>query len=110
MLLQFIKNRLDQLNKEHSKTTVNSEIQCFAGCSQKKYLLKVSRFLVHPPQNGGPVKFLRVKGKPSFTGQYFQTSRISDIRFNENASYVQNLICQQHIQFVKKVGLRLTGC
>ena len=94
MLLQFIKNRLDQLNKEHSKTTVNSEIQCFAGCSQKKYLLKVSRFLVHPPQNGGPVKFLRVKGKPSFTRQYFQTSRISDIWFNENAQYVQNLICQ----------------
>ena len=53
--------------------------------------------------------FCEIKRKPSFNGQYFQTSRISDIWFNENAWYVQNLICQEHIQFVKKVGLRLTG-
>ena len=29
------------------------------GCCQKKCLLKVWSFMVHPPQNGGPAKFLR---------------------------------------------------
>ena len=59
LLLHFIEYRLDQLNSKHTKIAVNSAIQYFEGCSQKKCLLKVWSFLVHPPQNGGPVKFLR---------------------------------------------------
>ena len=59
MLLHFIEYRLDQLNSKHTKIAVNSAIQYFEGCSQKKCLLKVWSFLVHPPQNGGLVKFLR---------------------------------------------------
>ena len=34
--LCFIEYRLDQLNSKHTKTAVNSEIQYFEGCSQKK--------------------------------------------------------------------------
>ena len=59
LLLHYIKYRLDQLNKKHTKIAVNSAIQYFESCSQKKFLLKVWSFLVHPPQNGVSVKFLR---------------------------------------------------
>ena len=57
--LQFIEYLLYQLNNKHAKIAINSTIQHFEGCSENKYLLKVWRFLVHPPLNGGPVKFLR---------------------------------------------------
>ena len=40
-LLQFIEYRLDQLNNQHTKIAAKSAIQCFEGCSQNKYLLKV---------------------------------------------------------------------
>ena len=56
LLLQFIEYLLDQLNSKHTKITVNSTIQYLEGCSQKKMSAKS---LVQPPQNGGPVKFLR---------------------------------------------------
>ena len=52
LLRHFIEYRLDQLNSNHTKVAVNSAIQYFEGCSQKKCLLKVWSFLVHPPQNG----------------------------------------------------------
>ena len=51
LLLHFIEYRLDQLNSKHTKIAVNSAIQYFEGCSQKKCLLKVWRLLVHPPAN-----------------------------------------------------------
>ena len=54
LLLHFIEYRLDQLNIKHTEIAVNSTMQYFEGCSRKKCLLKVWRFLVHPPQN---VKF-----------------------------------------------------
>ena len=85
LLFHFIEYRLDQLNSTHKNIAVNSAIQYFEGCSQKKCLLKVWRFLVHPPQNGDHVKFCEIEWKPSFNGQYFQTSQISDILFNQNA-------------------------
>ena len=53
LLLHFIEYRLDQLNSKHTKIAVNSAIQYFEGCSQKKCLLKVWSFLVHSPQNVG---------------------------------------------------------
>ena len=59
LLLHFTEYRLDQLNSNHTKIAVNSAIQYFEGCYQKKCLLKVWVFLVHPSQNDGPVKFLR---------------------------------------------------
>ena len=59
LLLDFIEYRPDQLNNKHTKITINSTIPYFEGCSRKKCLLKVWRFLDHPPQNEGPVKFLR---------------------------------------------------
>ena len=61
---------------------VNSAIQYFEGCCQKKCLLKVRSFLVHPPPNGS---LCETEQKSSFNSQRFQTSRISDIWFNENA-------------------------
>ena len=53
LLLHFIEYRLDQLNNKHTKIAVNSKIQYFEGRFQKKCLLKVWNFLVHPLQNGG---------------------------------------------------------
>ena len=85
LLLHFIEYRLDQLNSKQTKIAVNLAIQYFEDFCQKKCLQKVWSFLVDPPQNGGPVKFLRNWTKSSFNGQYFQTSRISDIWFSENA-------------------------
>ena len=58
----FIQKRLDQLNGKHTRIAVNSAIRYFKVCSQKKCLLKVWCFLVHPPQNGNPVKlFAKLK-------------------------------------------------
>ena len=68
LLLHFIEYRLDQLNNKHTKIAVNLAIQYFEGHSEKKCLLKVWSFLVHPPQNGGPVKLLQIERKPSFNG------------------------------------------
>ena len=70
LLLHFIEYRLDQLNKKHKKIAVNSAIQYFKGHSQKKCLLKVWSFLVHPPQNGGPVKLLQNWTKININGYY----------------------------------------
>ena len=52
-------HRLDQLNSKDTKTVVSSTIQYFEDSFQKKFLVKVWCFLVHPPQNYGPVKLLR---------------------------------------------------
>ena len=96
LLLHFIACRLDQFNNKHTKIAVNSEIQYFEGHCQRKCLLKVWGFLVHPTQNGSPVKFLQnwteniLFGWPIFSN----FKGISDIWFNKNASYEQNLICQ----------------
>ena len=49
----------DQLNSKHIKIAVNSATQYFEGYCQKKCLLKVGRFLVHPPQNRGSVRLLQ---------------------------------------------------
>ena len=70
-LLHFMEYRGDQLNSKHTKIAVNSAIQYFEGCSQKKCLLKVWRFLVHPSQNSGHVKFCKIERKQSFNGQYY---------------------------------------
>ena len=59
LLLHFIEDRLDQLNSKHTKIAINSAIQYFEGCSQKKFLLKVWSFLFHPPKNCASVKILR---------------------------------------------------
>ena len=59
LLLHFIEYHLDQLKSKHTKIAINSATQYFEGCFQKKCLLKVWSFLFHPPQNRGPVKFLR---------------------------------------------------
>ena len=50
---------LDQLYNKHTKLAVDLAIQYFEDHSQKKCLLKVWSFLVHAPQNGGPVKLLQ---------------------------------------------------
>ena len=59
LLLHFNEYRLDQLNNKHTKIAVNSTIQHLESLSLKKCLLNVWRFLVHPPQNDGPVNFLQ---------------------------------------------------
>ena len=59
LLLHFIQYRLDQPNNKHTKTAVNSAIQFFKCRYQEKFLIKVWSFFAHPPQNDGPVRFLR---------------------------------------------------
>ena len=44
---------------KYTKTAVNSTMQFFESRYQKKCLQKVWSFLVHLPQNDGPVKFLQ---------------------------------------------------
>ena len=39
------------------KTAVYFKIQIFESRYQKKYLIRVSRFLAHPPRNESPVYF-----------------------------------------------------
>ena len=51
LFLHFIELRVDQLNKKHTKTAVNSAIQLFESRYQRKYLVKVGSFSAHPPQN-----------------------------------------------------------
>ena len=59
LLLHFIEYRLAQLNSKNTKIVVNSTTQYFVDSSRKKCLLKVRCFLVHPPQNDDPVKFMQ---------------------------------------------------
>ena len=74
LLLDFSEYRLDQLNSKHTKIAVNSAIQyCLfsKGYSQKEISLKSLKLF-------GPCTTKR-----RLCGQYFQTSLISDIWFNE---------------------------
>ena len=65
LLLHFIEYRLDQHNSKHTKTAVNSAIQYFDGCSQKKCLLKVWRF-GPPTTKWRPCKiFCEIERKPT---------------------------------------------
>ena len=64
--LYQLEYRQDQLKNKHTQIAVNLAIQYFKGNSQKKCQLKVWSFLVHPPQNGGPVKFLQNWTETSF--------------------------------------------
>ena len=60
LLSHFIEYRLDLLNSKHTKIAVNSAIQYFKGCSQKKCLLKVWSFFVLPTTKSRSCKsFLR---------------------------------------------------
>ena len=72
LLVNFIEYRLDQLNKKHTKIAGNSTMQYFEGSSQNKCLLKV--WIFGPPTT-------------KWWACNFQTSRILDIWFNENAQY-----------------------
>ena len=66
LLLHFIEDRPDQLNSKHTKIPINSTIQYFEGCCQKKCLLKIWFFLFHPPKNCGPVKILRNRTETNY--------------------------------------------
>ena len=70
LLLNFTEYRLDQLNNKHTKIAVNSTKQYFEDRSQKKCLVKVWSFFVHPSQNGGPVKLLQNRTETNINGQY----------------------------------------
>ena len=63
LLLHFIEYRLDQLNSKHTYIAVNSAIQYFEGCCQKKCLLKVLKFFVPPTIKWRPCKvFAKLNG------------------------------------------------
>ena len=49
LLLQFIEYRLDQLNNKHTKIALNSAIEYFKGCSQKKKISAKKLELFGPP-------------------------------------------------------------
>ena len=55
LLLQFIEYRLDELNNKHTKIAILSNTVFWRLFSKKMS----AKSFVHPPQNGGPVKFLR---------------------------------------------------
>ena len=84
LVLHFIEYRLDHLNKKHAKIAVNSAIQYFESCCQKKCLLKVWSFLVYPPQNGGPAKLLQNWTETNINGQYNQWPIFSNLTNNRH--------------------------
>ena len=96
LLIHFIENRLDQLNNKHKKTAVN--------CYEKIYLVIVWSFLTHPPQNGGPVKFLFAKlDKPSFTNIFkhlkYQTFGLLKMHNTSKFSFANNIVCLWKVWF-----------
>ena len=80
-LLHFLEYLLDQLNNKHMKVAVNSTTQYFESRSQKIMSAKSLKSFGPPSTKWQPRKnFAKLNGI-----QYFQTSRISDIWFKENA-------------------------
>ena len=59
LLFRFFRYRLGHLDNRQTKIAENSKIHFFESQHQSKCLLKVSSSLTHPPQNGGPLNFLR---------------------------------------------------
>ena len=111
LLLPFIEYRLDQLNN-HTIIAVNSTIHLFESRYQKKYLLKVWNFLIHPPQNDGAVNFFaKLDGSHLLMANIFKhqkyqtfgllkmhnTSKIwfANNKFNLWKSLVYNLGCRK---------------
>ena len=77
LLLHFIEYRLDQLNSsKDTKTEVNSAIQYFEGCCQKKCLLKVwclLKVFVPPATKWQPCKiFAKLKGNHLLMANIFK--------------------------------------
>ena len=87
MLLYFSEYCLYQLNNKYTKIAVNSTIQFFETCNQKKYIIKVWSFLTHPPQYDDPVK---LNGNHLLMANIWLNQN-TDICFIENAQYEQNL-------------------
>ena len=69
LLLHFIEYLLDYLNSKHTKTSVNSTIQYFEGCSRKKCLLKVWKFLSIHHKMG---KFAKLNGNHILMANVFK--------------------------------------
>ena len=59
LLFRFFRYRLGHLDNREKRIAENSKVHFFWKLRPKKCLLKVSRFLTHPPQNDGPLNFLR---------------------------------------------------
>ena len=60
LLLQFIEYRLDQLNNKHTKIAVNSTIQYFESCSQKKMSAKTLKHFGAPTTKWRPCKVFSI--------------------------------------------------
>ena len=101
LLLHFIEYHPDQLNNNHTKIVVKLIIQFFESRYQKKYLVKVWSFLLHPLQNDGPVKSLR---------NWTETILANIFKLHEYQTFgLMKMHNMSKIQFLKKLGLRWTG-
>ena len=73
MLLKVIEHRLVQLNNKHTKITVNSAIQYFEGCSQKKMSPKSLKLLGPPTIKWQPCKvFEKLNGNHLLMANIFK--------------------------------------
>ena len=59
LLFRFSCYRLGHLDNRQTKIAENLAIHFFESYHQNKCLLKASSSLIHPPQNHGPLNFLR---------------------------------------------------
>ena len=85
LLLCFIEYRLDQFNSKHTKTVVNSTIQCFEDSSWKKCQLKVWCFLLHTTK-WRPCKILeKLNGNYLLMANIFKLHEYKTFSFNESA-------------------------
>ena len=83
ILLYFLTFKLAQLWLHFGKSCKTTKFRKPTEVSQNASTVKSFKFLVHPRQNGGPVKSLQNWTETNINDQYFQTSRISDIWFNQ---------------------------
>ena len=110
LLLHFIEYCLHQLNSKYAKTAVSSTIQYFKSRCQKKCLLKVWSFLVHPPQNGSPVKFFaKLNGNHLSMASIFKLHECQTFRLTKMHNMCKIWFANNMFSFMKMFGLRLTG-
>ena len=109
LLLHFIEYRLDQRNSKNTKIALSSAMQYFEDRSQKKCLLKVWSFLVHPPQNDPAKTFAKLNRNHLLMANIFKLYKHQTFDWMKMHNMCKIWFANNIFSFCKKFGLRLTG-